>query len=359
LAGKNQTLTLTVVVSGAPQTVEVKENQKVEHLMKEALKEAGIHGANLAEWTLRFAQGGGAIDPGSQIGAAGITDRATLFLDPDEGGGGEVAVTFGPPEPAEPPLLVDSAVSAAKLARQLADWRASEELYRARGIVLLGTGELHAEVGFLAELPVGPNSETAAMPLAVRIGFENYDLWAPSVRVIDPITRRWLIQPRLRAVDFSNTDAAGNALDVFVEGHPDTGRVFLCKRGVREYHSHPEHSGDDWLLHRDQGYGTLAQIAETLWRLGSRTVTGLNFIAQRIPLAGQGAAMTGTRVEIRQEDVDALSAEIEAQLPAQATPGQGDAQMIALTPGGAIPPGVLAQMPPELQAIFAGAQASA
>ena len=81
---------------------------------------------------------------------------------------------------------------------------------------------------------------------------------------------------------------------------------------MREYHSHFEHSGDDWLLYRGQGLGTLAQLCDVLWRLTTATVVGLNFVAQRIPLGGEDAA-TQMAVEIRQDNVAALQAQIQAQ----------------------------------------------
>jgi hypothetical protein len=333
-------ITVTVVVSGAPFTLTANPNQKVEHLIEEALKAAGIPHPKREEWTLRFSDGGAAIDPDSKIAGAGIATGATLFLDPAEGGGGQLAVLGEPaagPEPEPPPELVDPAVSAAKLAGQLADWQANEEVYRERGWILLGSGELHVDVGFSARLPLGPLSDVPAIPLAVRIGFENYDVWAPSVRVIDPISRRWLEVPRLRAPDFGAAGEGEAPLDFFVNGHPETGRVFLCTPGVREYHSHPEHSGDDWLLYRGRGFGTLGQLCDLLWRLTARTVTGLNFAAGRFPL-DQGAA-TNFAVEIRQEDVDQIAPQLQAQIPQQIAPDQ-------------LPQELRAQLPPEVQALL-------
>jgi Predicted metal binding domain/Protein of Unknown function (DUF2604) len=303
MAGAHK-VTVTVVVSGAPVSVAANAHQKVAHLIREALKEAGIPHPKVGDWTLRFANGGEAIDPDLPIEEAGITDGATLFLDPDEGGGGEAVVALGPNQvdPPLPPLLVDPAVSAAKLERQLADWDANSEIYRERGWQLLGHEGLEVDVAFTARLPVGPASDLVVTPLAVRLGFHNYDVWPPSLRVIDPLTRRWLELPRVRAIDFDATDDDGVPLDLFIDHHPDTNRVFLCKAGTREYHTHFEHSGDDWLLYRDQGFGTIGRLCDLLWRTAVRTIGGLNFGAQRPPL---GEAIDGIRpsfgIEIRQE----------------------------------------------------------
>jgi hypothetical protein len=313
----NPKLKIIVVVSGAPQTIVANGNQKGEHLMREALKEAGIHDPKLADWTLRFKEGGPPIDPDSRISEAGISDGSTLFLDPNEGGGGQVNVApvALPPLP-EPPSLVDPEISTAKLDRQLADWEANAEIYAERGWLLLGRDQLQVDVAFAAHLPIGDLPDTPALPLAVRFRFQNYDLAPPSLELIDPITRRPLGAPRVAALDFDRLDGDGNPEAAFVGGHPLTGRPFLCKRGVREYHTHFEHSGDDWLLHRDQGIGTLAQLCGVLWRLTTHTVSGLNFAARRVPHDG-GGGVAGFGVEFRREDVDALRAQLQAQQQAQ------------------------------------------
>jgi hypothetical protein len=332
-------ITVTVVVSGAPLKVAVNDNQKVEQLIREALHQAGIPHPTVAEWTLRFADGGAAIGPEQRIAAAGIADGATLFLDPQEGGGGQVAVQpQSHPEPEPPPVLVDPAVSAAKLASQLSDWERNREIYEQRGWVLLGTEQLHVDVGFTARVAAGPVKDLVTMPLAVRFCFENYDVWAPSVRVIDPITRRWLEVPRLRALDFAPLADGEPPLDLFVGGHPETGRVFLCKPGAREYHSHPEHSGDDWLLYRGRGFGTLGALCDLIWRTTTRLVTGLDFTARRLTVDDN--EVTQLDVEIRQDNVDALAEQLRSQLPQQ-------------LPLSALPADLQAQLPPEIQAAIA------
>jgi hypothetical protein len=342
MAGDHK-VTVTVVVSGARVSVTANAHQKVAHLIREALKEAGIPHPKVEDWTLRFPDGGGAIDPDLDIEKAGIGNGATLFLDPDEGGGGEAVVTLNPAQielPA-PPLLVDPAVSAAKLERQLADWEANSEIYRARGWHLLGHEGLEVDIAFLARLPIAPGNDLVAIPLAIKLAFHNYDLWPPSLRVIDPISRRWLELPRVRAIDFDATDDEGVPLDLFIDHHPDTNRVFLCKPGTREYHTHFEHSGDDWLLYRDQGFGTIGRLCDLLWRTAVRSIGGLHFGAQRPPF---GEAIEGIApnfgIEIRQE---------KPQDPAHPQPGQA-------IPIQQLPPEMLAQLPPEIQALVSSQQ---
>ncbi|MFL5833350.1 MAG: putative metal-binding protein [Solirubrobacterales bacterium] len=324
-------IALTVVVSGAPQHITINVHEKVAQLMRKALHQAGIDNSDLAGWNLRFAAGGDPIAPEARIGEAGIGAGATLFLSRDEGGGGEIAVPGPDIDP--PPVLVDPTISTAKLARELEQWSENSATYQERGWLLLDHDELHVEVAFSVPLPVGPFQDLVSIPLAVRFGFENYDVWPPSVRLIDPISRRWLQVPRVAALDFTRTGEAGAPANLFIVAHPETGHVFFCKPGVREYHSHPEHSGDDWLLYRGEGFGTLAQLCDSLWRLAVRNVTGLNFISQRLAM-GQLNSLNHA-IELRQENVDQLTAEAQAQM----------SQVM-----GHVPPVVQNQLPPEIQA---------
>jgi hypothetical protein len=58
----------------------------------------------------------------------------------------------------------------------------------------------------------------------------------------------------------------------------------LCVPGVREYHNHPGHSGDSWLLHRGTGTGTLFFVLDVLYRYGVQPIDGYNI--QMIPRIG-------------------------------------------------------------------------
>ncbi|MHB1863804.1 MAG: DUF2604 domain-containing protein [Gemmatimonadaceae bacterium] len=78
---------VTVVVSGQPTNIRTNIHQAVEHLVKEALKESGNKGQPPSEWELRTSDGS-LIDQSLEVGAAGITDGATLFLSPRAGAGG-------------------------------------------------------------------------------------------------------------------------------------------------------------------------------------------------------------------------------------------------------------------------------
>jgi hypothetical protein len=173
--------------------------------------------------------------------------------------------------------LVDPEVTSRKLGRELELWDEHAESYQHRGWVMLRREPPVLEVAFLARLPIGGNV-IAAIPACIQIDFINYDLWAPSVEFIDPITRQYA-PPAVQAL----IEVAGGAQNVLVGGHPDTGRPFLCFPGIRQYHTHPQHTGDSWLLHRPGREGSLAMICERVWQTMARTLLGVQLQLQTLP----------------------------------------------------------------------------
>jgi len=176
--------------------------------------------------------------------------------------------------------LVDPEISREKLRREMRRWKATS-LYQERGWLLLRYDEeqLVIELAFLAKLSI----TTGATPLpsvvcAVRLTYENYDLWAPSLTFIDVFSRE-PTNPHVRA--FQGTPTGPR--DVLIDGHPETHRPFLCVPGIREYHSHPQHTGDSWLLYRERGDGSISTICDRLWRFMVRNVLGLRVVVQCLP----------------------------------------------------------------------------
>lgn len=81
-------ISVTVVVSGQSERVRVNSNQKLEHLVKEALRETGNQGQGPSDWELRL-ENGTLLDQQQRAGEAGVVDGMTLFLSPKAGAGGE------------------------------------------------------------------------------------------------------------------------------------------------------------------------------------------------------------------------------------------------------------------------------
>jgi hypothetical protein len=177
-------------------------------------------------------------------------------------------------------VLVDPEISRRKLRRELALWQANSQ-HQERGWILLRYDEaaLVVEVAFLARLSLSVGS--APLPFvasAVRLCYDNYDVWPPSLTFIDALTRKPTMPP-VRA--FMSTPEGPR--DVLINSHPDTGLPFLCVAGIREYHSHPQHTGDDWLLHRRLGEGSISTVCDRVWRYMARNIVGLTVQLQAMP----------------------------------------------------------------------------
>lgn len=173
--------------------------------------------------------------------------------------------------------IVDPEVTRLKFARELDLWKENVEAYRRRGWILLGDDDLTVDIGFLGRLPLG-GPPLPAMTACVRVDFTNYDLWPPSVEFINPFTGEYAPPPVQALVD---SDLGPQ--DIVVHNDPETNRPFFCVPGIRQYHDHPQHSGDAWLLHRDTHQGSLATICDRIWRSMARNVLGIHLEFQTLP----------------------------------------------------------------------------
>ena len=129
----------------------------------------------------------------------------------------------------------------------------------------------------------------------VAFDYTNYDAAPPSVRLVHPLTfEPYKIAelptklPRLlAAADVAQPSQAGAPpaqiqaqfkvaqAQPLMQAHGDE-TPFLCIAGVREYHDHPAHSGDDWELHRPTGAGRLIRLVEIVSKYGPETVVGFD-----------------------------------------------------------------------------------
>ena len=176
--------------------------------------------------------------------------------------------------------LVDPEISRTKLRREMEQWRGIG-IHKERGCLLLEYSDekLLVELGFVAKLSTSSGSAPLpAVVCAVRLSYDNYDLWPPSLTFIDFFTRE-ASRPHVRA--FQATP--NGPQDVLVDAHPQTLQPFLCVPGIREYHSHPQHTGDSWLLYRSRGDGSVSTICERLWLFMAKNVIGLKVQLQALP----------------------------------------------------------------------------
>lgn len=225
--------------------------------------------------------------------------------------------------------VVDPEVTRLKLERELELWRENEQTYRKRGWMLLGRRELEVDIGFLGRLPVGA-VQIPAMTACVRIDFTDFDLEPPSVEFIDAFTGEYAPPPVQALVD---TDEGPR--DLVVHSHPDTNRPFFCVPGIRQYHDHPQHSGDSWLLHRSTGEGSLATICDRIWRAMARNLLGVHVELQTLP----GQLKLQLRVVNAPGEVAPMLWEQARQAEQQARAAQS-----GLVVGQALPPQVLAAL---------------
>lgn len=175
----------------------------------------------------------------------------------------------------ETPLLVDPAVSRMKF-----DW----EVTRFRVLA-----DDHARNGCWlakAEFPTAfivfgtPKLKPPAVAFGAVFDFTNFDLWPPSVRLVNPFTQEPYKTKELptvlpRQVPATQEQAAQGLAAAFqsiVQSYGPDEIPFVCLPGVREYHDHPGHSGNSWLLRRGHGEGTLYNLVTHLYHYGSEYV---------------------------------------------------------------------------------------
>ena len=185
-------------------------------------------------------------------------------------------------KPAE--VLVDPRVSRTKFDREIAEYRALEDTYIRQGWWLV-----KAEFPEVFVVFGTAHMKPHAVAFGATIDFTNYDLYPPSVKIVDPFTRvpykmeelpthmlrRHLVRPEGETTPTgpATTPPSPAAQQVFtLQGmmmhDPPDGEPFLCLPGTRAYHEHPSHTGDSWLLRRGRGEGKLYFLLNTLHRYG-------------------------------------------------------------------------------------------
>jgi hypothetical protein len=175
------------------------------------------------------------------------------------------------------PGVVDPRVVKAKVAREFDSWERNSDAYRRRGWFMLSRDDVVVDVGFMGAVPLG-NTALDLLAAVVRFDYSDFDVRPPSVRFIDPRTGDDRI-PVVRAL----TPTPDGPRDLLLNEHPERHRPFLCVPGVREYHEHPQHSGDLWELHRGGGEGSLAALCDLIWRTMAQNVIGFNVGVQVLP----------------------------------------------------------------------------
>lgn len=193
-----------------------------------------------------------------------------------EAAGGRYARNGQPRE-----ILVDPAVARAKFERELDAYRKIAADQRQLGWLLLQAEFPEVLVAFAS-----PQLNPPALLFGALLDFTNYDLWPPSVTIVNPFTveplryrdipqelRMMRRVPQMIAVPGLGQVAGEMEQPLLIAHGPDE-VPFVCLPGVKEYHEHPAHSGDSWLNHRGNGEGTLFFLLEKLYRYGVEPIRG-------------------------------------------------------------------------------------
>lgn len=207
------------------------------------------------------------------------------------------------------PQFVDKRVTRNKFDKEVSNFLKHSDNYRKEGIICL---KIHFPVfefalfgkqgRFQISLPpinlngniVHPettiNTNAAFLLFAIRIDYSNYDVVPPSLRIIDlltsDLTKAVLFAPLIFPSQQDQNNLVHDQFKVQNQGlllEDNEGKLFVCLRGLREYHLHPDHSGDPWLLHRISNKGSIINILDQLQLYAVSNYNSLLEQQQRIP----------------------------------------------------------------------------
>lgn len=174
---------------------------------------------------------------------------------------------------------VDPVVSRTKFDRELLTFKQVEEYNRQRGIFML-----HADFPNIVLAFTAYRVRPLAFVFTVRLDFTNYDLEAPSLKFIDPISGTELRREQLNTSMLRSANNLPESLQGgqkpqqhsdLIASHPPHNIPFFCIPGIREYHNHPFHTNDPWLSHRGKGEGTLGFIVDQLHKYGTDPINNI------------------------------------------------------------------------------------
>ena len=171
------------------------------------------------------------------------------------------------------PNYVDPSVSRAKFDTEIELFKSIRDEYLKRGIWLLKDEFPTALLAFAKAL------HPPAVVFGAIIDFTDYDLKPLSVTLVNPFTQAPLkanevLTPFARLIP-RGTAPSNPEVQTLLQSHSDN-KPFICLPGIREYHEHPAHTGDSWLLHRGTGEGTFNFVVENLYRYGVEGIFGYN-----------------------------------------------------------------------------------
>ena len=95
--------------------------------------------------------------------------------------------------------------------------------------------------------------------LVLSLDLTDYDGQPPTAELLHPDLTSLAEAEWPKSSDFQG----------IIIGHIDYNRPWFCRRGLREYHSHPQHEDDPWDRYREK-LALHAVVEELLWDLQNR-----------------------------------------------------------------------------------------
>ncbi len=184
----------------------------------------------------------------------------------------------------------DVRVTRAKFDRQVNDFNKNASDYRKEGIICLKIEFPVLEFAFLAKetqynlnlnmlapeggvvlQQIGIHRQVPHYLFSIRLDYSSFDATPPSLRIINPFTSELSSQVSIAPFITPSQQDSNSLIDdrlktinqnILLKDNDD--QLFVCLRGLREYHEHPQHNGDSWFLYRLKGKGNVLHILDQL-----------------------------------------------------------------------------------------------
>lgn len=172
---------------------------------------------------------------------------------------------------------VDPIVTKSKFKNEIDNYIKNEHLYRNLGVICTG---INFEENSIMLLFAASNLKFNPIVFSILIDYSNWDVEPPSVKFINPFSHELLKRNEIHIQFYQKKNEIVRILpngsiaepDI-LQGSPDA-VPFLCIPGVKEYHDHPAHTGDFWMLLREKGEGKLCTLIEQIYNHSINQIGG-------------------------------------------------------------------------------------
>lgn len=153
-------------------------------------------------------------------------------------------------------------VSLIKYKEEIGKFLEIVDVWREKGVFLI-----HEDYPLVEFLFTTHKIRPSAVAFAVQIDFTNYDIEPPSLKFICPFTKKILAGNEVlpHFIQSNQPNNANLAIQQNLLQSHQNKPPFFCIAGIKEYHDHPAHTGDSWLLYRKNGEGSLGFILDQLY----------------------------------------------------------------------------------------------